>query len=93
MENVFGVPLDEVRSFNRAQVDSANRLGLEAVFDLDWFLRQRIGANCAGRDGLRRVHVLLHQHGRDGQNAADVVEAVAGIVGREIFLGAKVDAQ
>ena len=42
---------------------------------------------------LGGFHVLLHQDGRDGQHVADVVEAVAGVVGGEIFFGAELDAE
>ena len=37
--------------------------------------------------------VLLHQHRRDRQHVADVVEAVAEIVGGKVLLGAEFDAQ
>ena len=43
-------------------------------------------------DRFGRLNVLLHQQRREAQRVADVVEAVAGVVGREVFFGVVVDA-
>ena len=59
----------------------------------DRFLGQRIGAHGARSDGFGRIQVLFHQQRRDGQDVGDIVEAVAGIVGGEILVGAEIDRQ
>ena len=56
-------------------------------------LRQRTAADGARRDLLGRRQVLLHQRRRDRQDVADVVEAVAEVVGRKIVGGAEIDAE
>jgi hypothetical protein len=37
-----------------------------------------------GRDDFGSLHVFLQEHRRDGQDIADVIEPVAGIVGRQL---------
>ncbi len=44
-----------------------------------------------GHDDLGGVHVFFEQQRGRGQHIADVVEAVAGVVGREFFKGAELD--
>ena len=45
------------------------------------------------RDALRRRHVLLHQRRRQREHVRDVVEAVAGVVLREVVRRPQVDTQ
>ncbi len=47
----------------------------------------------ARSDALGGGDVLRHQQRRDGENVADVIEAVAGIVGGEVFVGLEIDGQ
>ena len=70
----------------------AQVLEAQAVFDLDR-LRQRSGGDRPLGDPPRRGQILLHQHRRDGEDVADVVEAFAGVVGREIPVGAEIDGE
>src|SRR5205807_1539305 len=56
------------------------------------------GAGCAGEDGLidnalGGGEVLLHQERRHGEDVADVVEAVADVVGGEVVGGLEIDGQ
>ncbi len=51
----------------------------------------RRGRHGGLHDGLGRLEVFLQQERRDGEDVADVVEAVAGIVGRELLLRLEVD--
>ena len=69
------------------------RLSLLVILHLER-LGQRVGAPRRATRSVRpRREVFLHQHGRDGQDVADVVEALAGIVGGEVLFGAELDAQ
>jgi hypothetical protein len=78
--------------FDSAAIDAANALLAREVSDF-----QRLGGDL-GRDGPPRDalggrQIPLHQERRDGEHVADVVEAVARIVDREILVGAELDAQ
>ena len=90
---VLGVEIDAMGGFDGAQIQAADGSCFWRGTATSIGFRQRIGAHGAGGDRLGGVQVLLHQHRRDGQDVADVVEAVAGIVGREILVGAEVDAE
>ena len=46
-----------------------------------------------GDDAARGFQVLFHQHGRDGENIADGIKAVAGIIRRQRFLDIEVHIQ
>ena len=48
-------------------------------------LRRDLGGDRPAGDALSRRQVALHQQRRHGQHVADVVEAVAGVVGGEIL--------
>ena len=80
-------------SFDGAQVQAPDSLVFGVVLRLERLFRQRIGAHGARGDDLGRVHVIFHQHGRNGQHVGDVVEAIAGIVGRKVFFGAEIHGQ
>ena len=56
-------------------------------------LGKRVATDSARGDLFGGGQVLLHQGVGDGEDVADVVEAVAGIVGGELFGGAEIDAE
>ena len=89
LHHIFGVVIDGVFEFNRGVADFADTV--VAVDEAG--LGQRVTADGAGGDLLGRREVLLHQCRRNSEDIADVVEAVAGIVGGELFGGAEIDAQ
>src|SRR4029077_11297486 len=52
------------------------------------------GGGSGGRADPRcRSHVLLRQERREGENVADVVEAVADVVRREFLISVEIDAE
>ena len=60
---------------------------------LDGGLGERGGENGDSCDFLGGGEVLFHQDGREREDVADVVEAVAGVVGGEIGGGLEVDGE
>ena len=56
-------------------------------------LGRSIGHNRLAGDPLSRGQIFLHQDRREREHIADVVEAVAGIVGRKIGCGLEVHTQ
>ena len=82
-----------MRSFYGAQVQAADGLIFRVIFGHQRLLRQRIGAHGPRSDDLGRVHIAFHQYRRDSQHVGDIVEAVTGIVGGEIFFRAEIDGQ
>ncbi len=91
-QEVLRVEVRAVRGHHVAGIETAQVAEPQAVLDLDRF-RQRLGRDRAGGNPLRCVHVGLHQHRGDREDLADVVEAFAGVVGRERPIGAEVDGQ
>ena len=89
---VLAVEIDAVTGFDGAGVHPPDTLVAAGVFHREGF-GQGIGRHRARGDPLGGRQVLLHEHGRDGQDVADVVEALAGIVGGEVLLRAKLHAQ
>ena len=89
LDDVFGVVIDGIPEFDGAVADFA-----DAVMTVDEAgLGERIATDGARGDLFGGGQVLLHQGGGDGEDVADVVEAVAGIVGGELFGGAEIDAE
>ena len=66
----------------RGPVSDSERLG-----------RQRVRTQRPFGDLLRRVQVLLHQHRRNREHVADIVEAVAQVVGGEVLLRTEIHRQ
>ena len=91
-DGVLAIEIDAVGGFDGAGIHPPDALILIGIFHGDRF-GQRVGRDRARGDPLGRRHVLLHEHGRDGQDVADVVEALAGIVGGEVFLRAELHVQ
>ena len=89
LNNVFGVMIDGVPQFDRAVSRFANTV---VVID-EPGLRKRIATDGTRGDLLGRLKILLGKRGRDGEDVADVIEAVTGIVGRKFFGGAEIDAK
>ena len=91
-EVVVGVEVDAVCRLHIARIDSAEILEPEAVLDLNR-LRQRFGGHGPLGNARGGRQVLVHQDRRYRQHIADIVEALARVVGREILVGAKLDGQ
>ena len=92
LEIVVGVEVEPVCRLDVARIDPAEVLEAQAVLDFDRF-RQRQGDDRPVGNPAGGGQVFLHQHWRDGQDIADVVEAVARIVGRKVLVGAKLDGE
>ncbi len=91
-DNVLAIEIDPVAGFDGARIHPADALVLGGVFHREG-LGQRIGRHGARGDPLGRSQIFFHEHRRDGEDVANVVEALAGIVGGEVFLRAKLHAQ
>ena len=91
-DGVFAVELDAALGFDGAEIDAADFLVLVGVLGFER-LGQRVGGDGAGGDPAGGGEVAIHQHRRDGEHVADVVEAVAEIVGGKALLGAEFDGQ
>ena len=89
---VLAAKLDAVLSLDRAAIETANPAVAGAVVGFDWFGGNGRG-HCPGRDPLGGREVTLHQQRRHREEIRHVVEAVAGIVGREVFLSAEANAE
>src|SRR5262249_47336593 len=84
--------VDAVLAFNSAAIDAADLLLSNVKESFDG-LRRDLRGDGPGGDAFGGGEVSLHEHRRYGEHVADVVEAVAGIVGGEIFLGAELHAE
>ena len=92
LELVVGVEIEAVRRLDVARIEPAQVLEAQAVLDFNR-LRQRPGDDRPLGNPPGGGQVLLHQHGRHGQDVTDVVEPVARIVGRKVLVGAKLDGE
>ena len=91
-DGVLAIELDAALGFDGAEIDAADSLVLEGELDFQG-LGQRVGADGACGDPAGGGEIAIHQRGRDGEDVADVVEAVAEIVGGEALFGAEFDGQ
>ena len=92
LELVVGIEIEAVRRLDVARIDAAQILEAEAVLDLNR-LGQGFGRHRPLGDASGGRQILFHQHRRDSQDVADVVEPVAGIVRGKVAVGAKLDRQ
>ena len=83
-------PGDVVRRGNRPRFDDLTSFRAQPG---QRGLHRRRSEERHPRDAVRGRHVLLHQHRREREDVGDVVEAVSGIVLREVVCGAHVDGQ
>ena len=87
LDRVVGVVLEDGLQLDDAVADPSR----PAAPGEDARLGQRTAADRARGDLFGRGQVLLHERRRDREHVADVVEAVARIVGREFVGRAEVD--
>ncbi len=72
------------------------------LFVIELMLRRKLGSrwfwkpaarDCFRGNLLRRDQILFHEYRRDRKDVADVIESVAGIVGRKIVRRLELDSQ
>ena len=92
-DHIFGIPIHPMRSLDGAAVDPPHSFIFRVIFRFDRTRRQWIATDRPRRDALSRTQILIHQHRRDRQHIANIVEPVAGIVAGEITLRVEVHRQ
>ena len=80
-------PTHRVRRFVALRVHVVLHFLRREDDELPGFFRIRLAEHRRTRDDARRVDVFLHQHRRQRQHVADVVEAVPRVVYRELVGG------
>ena len=89
MDNVVGVVVHDVGELDAI----AGKVADQVLITKKAGFGQRIATHGARGDLFGHREVLLHQGGRNRQHIADIVEAVARIVGRKLFGSAEIHAQ
>ncbi len=89
---ILPVEFDAAPGLDRAEIDAADFLVLIGVLRFQR-LRQGIRGYRAGSDPASGGEIAVHQHGRDREHVADVIETVAQIVGGKVLLGVELHSQ